>query len=478
MAPEIERKWVLGADPPNRVLAEGGEPIRQGYLARDGGVEVRVRNAGERFSLTVKGGEGLRRSEVEREIGPAEFEELWALTRGRRIEKRRYRFGEPSIELDVYASTLSGLVTAEVEFDSEVEAAGFVPPPWLGREVTGRPEWSNARLAVDGLPSGPEMTDEDPRQYRFRGDERLDAAARRAAAGRAEHALEQLREADRPDSDAEHRAKAVHETRKDLKKARSVLRLVRDGLGKQRYREQNSRLRDAAHLLAGARDAEVKLATLDSLLTAEGGTGAISPDALARLREGLESERTHHSEGDSIGERIETARETIEAGRLEIAGWELPGDWKAISAGLDRSYRRGQARYAEVQHDTSTDEAVHEWRKRVKDLWYHLRLLRDAWEGVLAATVDELDELSDLLGDHHDLSVLVAEIERRMPPPDGDAARLIGLARRRQEELLTAAFPVADRVYAERPRQFVARVRTYWEAWGAEEEQEPEGWAG
>ncbi|UJA20289.1 CHAD domain-containing protein [Thermoleophilia bacterium SCSIO 60948] len=477
MASEIERRWVLEAVP-DLSRADAGVDVRQGYLTEAGGAaEVRVRDLGGTYFMTVKSKAGLSRVEEELEIDRERFESLWALTQGRRIEKRRYRIGrEPVIEVDVYAGDLDGLVTAEAEFGSEAEAASFEPPDWLRHEVTGEPGWSNASLAVDGLPSATEMSESDPRQYRFRSDEPLDAAARRAAAGRAEHALEQLRAARGSNGDEARRAKAVHETRKDLKKARSVLRLVRDGLGKERYREQNSRLRDAARQLAGARDAEVKIATLD-LIVAEEDAGSLSPDSVARLRESLEAERARHSGDAHLAERVDEAREAIERGRLEISGWELPEGWKAVSKGLARSYGRGRARYAEVQHDPSNDEAVHEWRKRVKDLWYHLRLLRDAWEGVLAATVDELDELSDLLGDHHDLSVLIEEIEARMPEPDGDRTKLIELARRRQERLLTAAFPIADRVYAERTRDFVARLRSYWGAWGAEEEQEPDGWA-
>ena len=56
------------------------------------------------------------------------------------------------IELDVYRDHLSGLVTAEVEFDSEDAAAAFAAPSWLGREITEEPGYKNQRLAVDGLP--------------------------------------------------------------------------------------------------------------------------------------------------------------------------------------------------------------------------------------------------------------------------------------------------------------------------------------
>jgi CYTH domain-containing protein len=75
---------------------------------------------------------------------------LWPLTAGRRIEKTRYRIpasGGQTIELDVYGGHLAGLITAEIEFDSPDAAAAFVPPSWVGREVTDDPSYKNKRLA-------------------------------------------------------------------------------------------------------------------------------------------------------------------------------------------------------------------------------------------------------------------------------------------------------------------------------------------
>ena len=100
------------------------------------------------------------------------------------------------------------------------------------------------------------------RSYGLTRDEELAAGLTRVAAGRAEKALERLRES----SDGElGTAEAVHGARKDMKKLRTVLRLLRGRLGKRRYRRGNARFRDAARALSGARDAEVKLATLEAL---------------------------------------------------------------------------------------------------------------------------------------------------------------------------------------------------------------------
>jgi CYTH domain-containing protein len=153
---EIERKFVLSEMPDEGVLGVG-EPLRQGYVAEEGDVAVRVRIAQQAATLTIKAGGGLARSEVEVPISSDDAEELWAHTAGRRIEKTRHRVavgggGDRVADVDVYAGELSGLCTAEVEFDSEDDAAAFVPPGWFGREVTGERGWSNSALARHGLP--------------------------------------------------------------------------------------------------------------------------------------------------------------------------------------------------------------------------------------------------------------------------------------------------------------------------------------
>lgn len=131
--------------------------IEQGYLAVDSdGTEVRVRRRAGRAVLTVKAGGGRTRVEEEIEIESERFERLWLMTEGRRIEKTRYEIpadGGLTIELDVYAGALAGLVVAEIEFGSEEAADAFAAPVWLGREVTDDPRYKNQRLARDGAPA-------------------------------------------------------------------------------------------------------------------------------------------------------------------------------------------------------------------------------------------------------------------------------------------------------------------------------------
>lgn len=159
---EIERKFLVDA---HRVPAHltDGVPIRQGYLAQEGGVEARVRITPVEATLTVKAGKGLSRTEVAAVIAPDDAEALWVHTDGRRIDKQRTRLeiGANVAEIDLYAGDLAGLCTAEVEFADEQSAAIFVPPDWFGTELTGQSAWSNASLARYGRPEFPRHPSRD-----------------------------------------------------------------------------------------------------------------------------------------------------------------------------------------------------------------------------------------------------------------------------------------------------------------------------
>ncbi len=154
---EVERKFLIERAPAG-LETHPRDEIEQGYIALTAdGVEVRVRRLGQETFLTVKSGSGSVRLEEELEIDERRFCSLWRLTEGRRIHKTRYRIPHPgglTIELDVYRDALSGLITAEVEFDSEATAREFSAPDWFGRELTDNTRYKNIRLALDGLPPG------------------------------------------------------------------------------------------------------------------------------------------------------------------------------------------------------------------------------------------------------------------------------------------------------------------------------------
>jgi len=153
MTNEIERKFLVKEMPPG-LDGYNASGISQGYLAVTDDTEIRVRKKGDRYYETVKSGKGLKRKEVEIELGEKGLNVLWPLTEGMRIEKTRYDipYGEYVVELDVYSGDLAGLVVAEVEFPTEEASREFKPPGWLGREITDDVRYSNRHLALYGKP--------------------------------------------------------------------------------------------------------------------------------------------------------------------------------------------------------------------------------------------------------------------------------------------------------------------------------------
>ena len=146
---EIERKFLVRKMPDDLASYRHTE-ITQGYLASDkGGVQVRLRRAGDVPSLTYKRGDKSAREEREIILTTDQFDALWPATRGRRLSKTRYDipWRNVTIEVDVYAGRNAGLVVAEVEFADEERCRQFVPPDWLGGDVTGKAQYSNVLLA-------------------------------------------------------------------------------------------------------------------------------------------------------------------------------------------------------------------------------------------------------------------------------------------------------------------------------------------
>ena len=155
---ERERKYLLAEVP---ALSGPGTRLRQGYLAIDGSVSVRVRESGEAgCTLTVKAGRGAVRTELEWPLTVEQFNAAWDQTRGRRVHKTRHLvpLDEHTIDVDVFHDDLDGLLLAEVEFGSDDALAAFEPPAWFGPEVTDDEVYTNASLAANaghGPPTRP-----------------------------------------------------------------------------------------------------------------------------------------------------------------------------------------------------------------------------------------------------------------------------------------------------------------------------------
>jgi adenylate cyclase len=147
MAKEIERKFLVLGDG-WRAAADAGAAYRQGYLASSDRATVRVRMAGERGVLTVKGrAKGITRDEFEYTIPAPDAEQMLRDLAGDVVAKIRYHvpYEGKTWEVDVFHGANDGLIVAEIELQAEDEP--FAQPPWLGKDVTDDARYLNSSLA-------------------------------------------------------------------------------------------------------------------------------------------------------------------------------------------------------------------------------------------------------------------------------------------------------------------------------------------
>jgi len=147
MAKEIERKFLVDVTRWRDVKKPEGQTLRQGYIVTDPNKTIRVRIAGSRGFLTIKGVTvGATRSEYEYEIPVRDAEELLDGFVVSELSKIRYTllFKNRVWEVDEFLGDNAGLFVAEIELASENDV--FDVPDWAGREVTGEERYYNSNL--------------------------------------------------------------------------------------------------------------------------------------------------------------------------------------------------------------------------------------------------------------------------------------------------------------------------------------------
>ena len=146
---EIEKKFAV-RELPAGIEQYPSYEIEQGYLAVDpNGTHIRLRRSDEELCLTVKKGKGASRKEFNIPVDSDVFEELWQLTAGKRLRKTRYDvpYGALTIEIDIYHGRNEGITVAEVEFPDAQTCDQFIPPAWLGPEISDFGGFGNVSLA-------------------------------------------------------------------------------------------------------------------------------------------------------------------------------------------------------------------------------------------------------------------------------------------------------------------------------------------
>src|SRR6266446_859838 len=258
---------------------------------------------------------------------------------------------------------------------------------------------------------------------------------------------------------AKQRGVTVHEVRKHLKKLRAAMRLAVGEVGKNQHACEDRCVRKIGRLVSDLRDAQVRMQTLLQLRdeTAKGPKDNPFP----RLEELLSLERESFSAAFAGWQK--QAIPQLERVEARLLKWPLEDlTWKQICGTVEKIYKRGQRCLAKTI-DNPEPEKFHAWRKRVKDLWYQLRILQPLNRVVLEEIAADAEVLGELLGREHDFNFLLTRLENER----GDEAlhdelmQLQKLIRKRGKRLRRDALELGRRFYAEPSKAFAKRISIF-----------------
>jgi len=261
----------------------------------------------------------------------------------------------------------------------------------------------------------------------------------------------------------------VHETRKNFKKTRTVLRLIRSDIGVESFRIENSFYRDSGRVLSDLRDSTVLIQTFDKLL--KNSELEMSNFDFSIFRNFLvEKHKNISASKHKKSEVINSLSTELLLARSRVFDWPISGDkFKIIKKNLQLIYEEGQV-YMYAVFNEAIKENVHEWRKRVKNLWYSMRILSNLWPEIMSPLVTLLGKLSDNLGDTNDMFLLKERIitNHSKFKDDQHTKELINFIDRRIIDLLRDARSIGRKVYSEDSKYFVGRMQNYFEIWRSE----------
>ena len=258
---------------------------------------------------------------------------------------------------------------------------------------------------------------------------------------------------------AKERGVTVHEVRKHLKKLRAAMRLAINEVGKDCHAKEDRCVRKIGRLVSDLRDAQVRLQTFIQLRDKAAKNS--KKQLFLRTEELLLLERESFSAAFAGWQR--QAIPQLERIKARLMDWPLDGlNWKQICNAVCKIYRRGQRALAKAIDDPQS-ENFHAWRKRVKNIWYQLRILQPLNRTVLEEMAHDADVLSELLGSEHDLDFLLVRLKKER----GDAAfadelgQLQKLIGKRCKRLRRDALELGRRFYAEPSKAFAKRISIF-----------------
>jgi len=267
------------------------------------------------------------------------------------------------------------------------------------------------------------------------------------------------------DSYPENIHKSIHEIRKCIKKTRAVLRLVRDEIGYSTYYRENAFYRDMGRSLSQIRSYNVLIETSRTLQSDLSAT--ITENEIEPLINSIQIKRDKYLEilflqGNFIGDISKQSGEAKK--RIDDYSFKHD-DFRAFKGGLLRIYRQGM-KYRDLARIQPSYHNLHDLRKRMKYLWYHMLILQPIFPSMLDAYAKTLDSIGENLGIYHDFSELQLYLERHTGViKDPINATLTEGCEFKKTSILNRTWNSIDTIYSEKPKAIAGRFSKYWETY-------------
>jgi len=245
----------------------------------------------------------------------------------------------------------------------------------------------------------------------------------------------------------------------DHQALRALLRLVRREIGPEIFKGENERLRDVGRAFSGSRDAWVQLQVVEKLAESSGQEEGAFPETSAILQAEISDL------AESFGDQKEAAVAALQQIGDRLEGWPLENlQAEDLCLAVKRTYRRGRKSFRCTDEDPVA-ENFHEWRKRVKDLWYQAQIVQKLNETVLCEIAESAKNLGQQLGDLHDLAFFRQRLQAGTEFPEAERTLLLGLICSRERELERITLDLGARFYAEKPGALGRRLLRYARQW-------------
>ena len=299
--------------------------------------------------------------------------------------------------------------------------------------------------------------------YCFEDHETISEGVKRIALEQLDTAIEQLQPS------VKNWDEAIHDVRVSCKKLRALLRLALGSKNDPIRTHENACYREAGKRLSDVRDTTAMIEAFDKVTKRY--AHQLAPGAFSKLRKPFIT--SHKKQKSKRHKAMRDVARMLESARSRVTDWRIDdGGFSALRPGLKRTYERGRSRLVQVQ-DKPSIANLHEWRKRVKDLGYQIRLIKPIWPETLDDLSDELERLADYLSEDHDLAILRQTVHQNPSEDRTHIEALVAMVDHSRTELEVKARRLGERIYIENPSAFAHRFEVYWQTWCAEMRADP-----